>query len=218
MGAKTWMIVYSDGDAKERLAKLPAIDREATAKLAAELFPGEELQPLEDRNMVFTNPPDDKLYIGVFPGLAVVAAKEFGNDLPSSLETRFLERAPGSVVHLFAMHSVVDWFAFAIWENGTIKRSLSLSPDSEIMEDIGPKLPFEEPFWAGKHPAIEPDEEEADNPYPLPFHPLDFGEAAMGALIGYQMEGFGEFDVIDPEKVALMQYQRPKPKPWWKFW
>jgi hypothetical protein len=39
MGAKTWMIVYSDGDAKERLAKLPAIDREATAKLAAELFP-----------------------------------------------------------------------------------------------------------------------------------------------------------------------------------
>ncbi|MGW3628080.1 DUF6928 family protein, partial [Streptomyces sp. NPDC000880] len=27
------------------------------------------------------------------------------------------------------MHSVVDWLAFAVWEDGRLIRSLSLSPD-----------------------------------------------------------------------------------------
>ena len=30
------------------------------------------------------------------------------------------------------MHSVVDWFAYARWVNGTLVRSLSLSPDSGV--------------------------------------------------------------------------------------
>jgi hypothetical protein len=54
------------------------------------------------------------------------------------------------------MHSVVDWFAFAVWQDGRLKRSLSLSPDSGVLEDIGAKLPFEEPYWSGKHPAVNP--------------------------------------------------------------
>ena len=49
------------------------------------------------------------------------------------------------------MHSVVDWLAFAKWKNGELVRSLSLSPDSGILEDIGLRLPFEEPFWSSKH-------------------------------------------------------------------
>ena len=28
-----------------------------------------------------------------------------------------------------------------------------LSPDGGILEDIGERLPFEEPFWSGHHPA-----------------------------------------------------------------
>jgi hypothetical protein len=44
------------------------------------------------------------------------------------------------------MHSVVDWFAYAQWINGKFVRSPSLSPDNGILEDIGQRLPFEEPF------------------------------------------------------------------------
>jgi hypothetical protein len=57
------------------------------------------------------------------------------------------------------MHSVVDWFAYAIWANGKLLRSLSLSPVSGILENIGQRLPFEEPYWSGEHPAVDTEEE-----------------------------------------------------------
>ncbi len=40
MGAKTWMLVLADSDAREALASKPELDRDATQKLAHELFPG----------------------------------------------------------------------------------------------------------------------------------------------------------------------------------
>jgi len=46
--------------------------------------------------------------------------------------------------------------AFAQWVNGKLVRSLSLSPDSGILEDIGPRFPFEEPFWSGGARGIIP--------------------------------------------------------------
>ncbi|MEU6287191.1 hypothetical protein [Streptomyces sp. NPDC046988] len=54
---------------------------------------------------------------------------------------------------LHAMHSAVDWLAFAVWEDGRLDRSLSLSPDSGVTENIGEPLPFELPYWAGERPA-----------------------------------------------------------------
>ena len=85
------------------------------------------------------------------------------------------------------MHSVVDWFAYAVWSKGALQRSLSLSPDSGILEDIGARFAFEAPFWSGRHPAHDPGE--GDDEYPFPFHPLDLGEAALAELFGYQLEG-----------------------------
>ncbi|MFD4655933.1 DUF6928 family protein [Kitasatospora sp. NPDC058444] len=64
---------------------------------------------------------------------------------------------------LHAMHSVVDWLAFGVWEDGRLVRSLSLSPDSGIIEDIGEPLSFEVPSWARERPADIvpwPDEDE----------------------------------------------------------
>ena len=110
------------------------------------------------------------------------------------------------------MHSVVDWFAYAIWKDGKLQRSLSLSPDSGVLEDIGPRLPFEEPYWAGDHPALDPEEEESA--YPFAFHPLELGEAALLELVGYQLEGVD--GRVEPEEIPLMRFKRSKS--WWKFW
>jgi hypothetical protein len=105
------------------------------------------------------------------------------------------------------MHSVVDWFAFAVWQDGHLKRSLSLSPDSGILEDIGPKLSFELPYWSGQHPAIDPDDQDEDEPpYPFPFHPLELGEAALLEFFGYQLEGSPS--AIDPESFPLASFKR----------
>lgn len=216
MGAKTWMLVYAETDAREALARQPKLDRDATLALAKSLFPGETLTPVGDGDLNDTCPPDDEVHIGRFGDVSVVAAKEFGLDLPSQLDPSFLKAVPGARIDLHAMHSVVDWFAYALWREGRLVRSLSLSPDSGILEDIGSRLPFEEPYWAGEHPALDPEEDPES--YPFPFHPLDLGEAALRELFGYQLEGFLVAPgLIAAEEVPLMRFKRSRPRKW-AFW
>lgn len=217
MGAKTWMLVYSNGEAAEKLAAGVTLDRAATNSLIGKLFPNEKMDAIEDGNLAFTNPPDDVIYAGCFGAVSIVAAKEFAGDYPSKVDPRFIDPSLGTHIYLHAMHSVVDWLAFAKWENGKLVRSLSLSPDSGILEDVGGKLAFELDFWEGKHPAVDP--EEADAPdYPLVFHPLELGGAALKAFFGYQLEGYPEDDLYDPEGIPLCGCRRLKMKPWWKVW
>ncbi|WP_229418159.1 hypothetical protein [Massilia sp. Root351] len=207
------MLVYSKGNPAEILKGKPELDREASIALAQRLFPSEKLEALSDVDLSYTCPPDNELVVGCFPGLAVVAAKEFGIDCPSRLPVAFLEQFPGYGIYLHAMHSVVDWFAYAVWLDGKLQRSLSLSPDSGVLEDIGARLPFEQPYWNGAHPAVDPDEDEAD--YPFVFHPLELGEAALAALFGYQLEGMIDPAHLQPETVPLMRFKRKKA--WWRF-
>jgi hypothetical protein len=48
-----------------------------------------------------------------------------------------IDEGKGRRTILHAMHSVVDWLAFAVWEDNRLIRSLSLAPDGGIIEDIG---------------------------------------------------------------------------------
>jgi hypothetical protein len=222
MGAKTWMLVYANGAPSQILKSKPALDRAASMALAQRLFPSERLDPLEDGTLSFTNPPDEELLVGCFPGASIVAAKEFAIDYPSRLPEAFIDSSLGNTVYLHAMHSVVDWFAYAIWRNGRLERSLSLSPDSGVLESIGTQLPFEEPYWEGQHPAVDPEEEPSG--YPFAFHPLELGEAALLEFFGYQLEGFVDSSHFEPEEIPLMRFKRSKLEPakqsksWWRRW
>lgn len=179
------------------------------------MFPGEKLEPIGDGNLSYTCPPGDELHIGCFQGVSVIAAKEFGIDYPSKLPQNSIAAAGKGVITLHAMHNVVDWFAYAIWTNGRLVRSLSLSPDSGIMEDLGQRLPFEESYWSGEHPAVDADEEM--DAYPFPFHPLELGEETLKDRFGYQLEGFIDPSLLEPESIPLVRYKRSR-SPWWKFW
>jgi hypothetical protein len=212
MGAKTWMLVYCDGSAKDILRSKPELDRAATVALAKKLFPSEKLEPLSDGTLSFTCPPDNELIIGCYPSLSIVAAKEFGIDRPSKLPALFLDPALGHTIYLHAMHSVVDWFAYAVWNDGKLQRSLSLSPDSGVIENLGNRLSFEEPYWSGDHPAVDPEDEEPA--CPIPFHPLELGEAALLEFFGYQLEGMVDPSHLEPEEVPLVRYKRSKS--WWR--
>ncbi|HEY9100482.1 DUF6928 family protein [Chitinimonas sp.] len=218
MGAKTWMLIASTGDARAQLAKLPALDRSASTNLAQRLFPAEALIPLDDGDLSEANPADDEILVGCFAGLRIVAAREFALDHPSRLPRRFLDVLDLPTVELHAMYSVVDWFAYARWQGGILIRSLSLAPDSGVIEDQGPHLPFEAPYWAGEHPALGPEENGDADSYPLPFHPLDLGEAALAASLGYVLEGHPAPDHIDPSCITLLRFKRSGAKPWWKVW
>lgn len=116
--------------------------------------------------------------------------------LSSEFPARYLHPGVGRRVIPHVMHSGTDTFVYAIWENGSLVRSLCLSPDDGIVENIGDPLPFEAPYWAGEHPA--------GDRYPLPFHPLDLGgDAALRALFGFIIEGWQQPTDIDAESVKL---------------
>ena len=170
------------------------------------------LSRIGDGDLSYTCPPNDELHIGCFPGVAIVAAQEFGSDYPSKLPASFIASG-GRTTYLHAMHSVVDWLAFAKWTDGKLVRSLSLSPDRGVLEDIGQRLPFEEPFWSGQRPVVD---DEVKDEYPLPFHPLELGEAALTEFFGYQLEGSSDAVLFQPETVPLVKYRRRRSL--WKLW
>lgn len=212
MGAKTWMLVYADANVADALKNHPPLDRAATLKLANNLFPNEKFAPIGEGDLSQTNPPKSELFIGCFPGVSILAAKEFAIDYPSKLQERFIAAGGSGTIYLHAMHSVVDWFAYALWKNGKLIRSLSLSPDSGILENIGDRLAFEEPYWSGQYPTTN----SKDNGYPFPFHPLELGESALNEFFGYQLEGRMETDILKSESIPLIKYKRSRPS--WRFW
>jgi hypothetical protein len=212
VGAKTWMLVYADAKVPEALRGAPQLDRDRTLELATTLFPKDKLELIGDGDLSDTYPPDDELHIGCFPGVSILAAEEFGIDYPSRLPAPFVSCGGSQTIYLHAMHSVVDWFAFAQWVNSKLVRSLSLSPDSGILEDIGQRLPFEQPFWSGQNPVTV---RAGKDPYPLPFHPLELGEAALKEFFGYQLEGFIDPTLLQPESIPLVKYKRKRS--WWKM-
>lgn len=215
MGAKTWLLMYADGDPADILRSGPTLDREASAALLPQLFPGARFIAEGDDNLCFACPRGDDVLVGCFPGLTIIAAGELAIDYPSQTDRRFLDFALGRTVYIHLMHSVVDWFAYAVWKDGQWLRSLSVSPDSGIMEDIGERRAFEIPFWSGERPAVDPEEDPDD--YPLPFHPLDMGEAALEDLFGYRVEGEINPALLDPQTIPLLAFKAVK-KPWWKLW
>lgn len=81
---------------------------------------------------------------------------------------------------------------------------LRLSPDSGIVENIGEPLPFEVRYWAGERRAeVIPWPDGDDEPYALPFHPLEMGEDALRALCGFIVEGRPDPGAVDADTIRL---------------
>lgn len=88
----------------------------------------------------------------------------------AELPEHLVAASAGRRLVLHAMHSVVDWLAFAVWDDGRLVRSLSLSPDSGIIENIGEPLPFDCPTGpATARPTSSPGPARRKSPTPCPF-------------------------------------------------
>lgn len=174
------------------------------------LSPGYKVTPIPDGTL-FEDcyPPDDVAFAAVMPGAVLLCDRRLVAETPSELPDHLLAEAAGRRIVLHSMHSVVDALTFAVWEDGQLIRSLSVSPDTGIVEDIGEPYPFERPYRAGEHPvtSVFPGEE----PYPLPFHPLDLGEEALRALFGFVIEGRPQPDDVDADTVRLFGFRVEDP-------
>lgn len=222
MGAKTCLVAQFEGDARSISAGCLDIEQSVTTSFVASLFPASRFRAPRATDLTHTYMSDKSVVAGCFPDLRILVAGEVAAGRPSRLPSRFIAEHGTTVLH--AMHSVVDWFAFALWKDGVLIRSLSLSPDDGVIENIGEQLDFEKPSWAGEHPAVDP-EEEPDG-YPLPFHPLELGEAALRDFFGFQLEGFVDVSLLEPERIPMLCFDdpdrpsspAPRARPWWKFW
>ncbi|SEG24121.1 hypothetical protein SAMN05216223_1047 [Actinacidiphila yanglinensis] len=213
MGAKTSLLIFSDGETPSALRGARVVDGSATAELLQRLYPGWVLEPDDGTTLVeATYPPDGVCYAASFSGVDVVCDRRLMSLRPSSMPEYLLEASGRGRVFFHAMHSVSDALTFAVWENGRLVRSLSLSPDSGIVEDIGAPYDFEAPYWAGEHP-VEPVPEWGDDqpPYPLDFHPLELGEEALRAFAGFVLEGYPSPADADPDEVPLNGYRVTDP-------
>ncbi|MFE5832530.1 DUF6928 family protein [Streptomyces sp. NPDC056488] len=65
---------------------------------------------------------------------------------------------------------------------------------------------FEAPCWAGDRP-VECDRERGEEPYALPFHPLELGKEALRALFGFLLEGRPLSEDVDPDEVPLLGFR-----------
>jgi hypothetical protein len=210
MGWKTAILMACEGVPAGSLRAPGALDQAATAGLVASAYPGWTATPAEGASLhdgVY--PPPAIAYAGRFPAADVICDRELMLDYPSRLPPHLLALGAGRTLILHAMHSVVDFFAFAVWEDGRLVRSLSMAlggPRPGIMEDLGPPLPFERPYWDGQHPIGEG--------YPLPFYPLDLAEpTAMRALFGFSLGGPQQPGEIDADAIRLAGFTVPAPNP-----
>lgn len=223
MGAKTCLLCHVQGDARRILANGPILDEATTTGLVAALYPETRFAAPRPADLSNTYVTDGTVVAGCFPGLRILATSDVAIEHPSELPAKFIAASGTTIVH--AMHSVVDWCAFALLEDGVLRRSFSVSPDTGVIEDIGARLEFEIPFWNGAHPAIDPAEDE--DTYPLPFHPLELGEAALREFFGFQLEGYLDPALLEPERVSMLHFSpegkapraaHARAKAWWKFW
>jgi hypothetical protein len=202
MGAKTALLAFADGDLRQALTGSPA-GRAEVEHLVRAVLPGYDVEPADNGTLSSdAYPPDDVTYATIVPGAAVVCDRRLmfgGGELPGHLRAL----GAGRRIILHEMHSVVSSLCFAVWEGGALVRSLALSPDDGIVVDIGEPYDFERPYWAGEHPVEPMPGWPDEGPYPLPFHPLELGSAALRAFFGFIMEGEPHPEDIDAERVEL---------------
>ncbi|WP_433282630.1 DUF6928 family protein [Micromonospora sp. CA-244673] len=203
MGAKTALLAYADGDIPTALRGATAGDRDAAEALVRRVHPGHLVDAAADEclwDAVY--PPDEVTYAVALPGVDLLCDRRLAFNPPSALPTRLVEAGAGRRIVLHAMHSVSDWLGFAVWEDGVLVRSLSVGPEG-VGENIGEPLPFELPYWAGEHPVPGWDR--------LPFHPLELGEEALRALVGFVVEGHRRPDDVDADAVRLHGFRVTDP-------
>ena len=75
------------------------------------------------------NPAKREMFVADYGGLRIVAHNDLSGDFPSKIAPRWRDPSLGKTAYVHATHSVVDWFAYAIWHDGELRRALSLSSD-----------------------------------------------------------------------------------------
>ncbi len=154
MGTKTALLALTDGDLRPALLGASRSDLAEAEQLVRQTLPGYDVTPIGEGTLSGDiYPADDVTYASVLAGADLLCDRRLVLARPSELPEHLRKAGAGRRIIMHSMHSAVDWLCFAVWDDGTLVRSLSLSPDSGILENIGEPYDFEQPYWVGEHPV-----------------------------------------------------------------
>lgn len=201
MGSKAAVVVFVEAEPERVFRDSVVIDRAKSQRLA-EMALGATSHEAGLLALDLAVWPDSGMVCAAsLPEYEVVCSRELARRQPSELTEWISQVASGRDAYAVFMHSAEDWGAFAIWSDGRLVRSLSVSPDSGVIEDVGERLAFEVPFWEGEHSVRSGVE------YSLPFHPIDFGNEALREFFGFILEGHEDESSVDPEEVEIPAFR-----------
>lgn len=194
MGVNLALLV-SRADSTASLVPSPA-ERPQSRSVLERLYPRREFHARDEVSLTNTGLPErGAAFVGLSPGIQVIASRDFMLFNPRKLKRTFVTRSAGDVVCLLFSRSAFDVFAFGVWAGGELVRSLSINPVGGVVESIGTELPLEQPFWAGdRRPPAD---------YALPFHPLDLAEELYREFLGLVFEGIPSAGQPSPDDIWL---------------
>ncbi len=203
------------------LGTMPTHDTERARRLIADLGLG----PCRSRGMTTFEEGiyPERLVVGAYDGAAVIGTPDLINTSErigrNPLILRVLETFPKAAVLAVCLHSVVNLFGYAYFEDGVLLRAYGGSAEEGVVVDQGELLPEERPhfersvvrdgqrfFYADINGQME-----------------EFDASAYGETLAFEVMGrfFGcpldEHPGIDPLGLPMEAFDGVTPRRWWPF-
>jgi hypothetical protein len=202
------------------LGTMPSHDPERARRLIADLGLG----PIRSRGMTTFDDGiyPDRLVVGAYDGAAVIGAPNLIDSFEpmghEALIPMILKIFPQAAVLAVSLHSVVNLFYFAYFEEGRRLRAYGGSAENGVLVDVGELLPEERPHF----------EESVVRDCSRYFysdidgHTAEFSADAYGETLTFEVmarflgcildRGHPQ---IDPLKLPMESFDREKPRRWW---
>ncbi len=152
----------------------------------------------------------NELYLGAYDGAAVIGHSRLFEDCWDAGAPKVIESVsrllPNSQILVIGLHSVVNFFGYAWYEDGLLQRVRAGAADEGVWIDFGEPLPFEAPLF---DLAVQRDGQR--------FYLVDgeeYDEAAFGEEFVFEAcrSFFGcRYDEFEMENLETERFQR---KPW----
>ncbi|MFD5654011.1 DUF6928 family protein [Streptomyces sp. NPDC127039] len=196
MGSKAAILVLTHERPERLFQDISGLDQSRSISLAERFFGGVPRQsgvaPLD----LAVWPEEGAACVASFPRFDVVCSRKISHDLPSEIASDVARLAGLRSAYAVCMESSRDWASIFAWSPKGVTRSLSLSPEGGVVEDVGQRFPFEVPFWSGRRSVRVSD-------YQLPFHPIDLGNEALRIFFNFILEGTEDDLCVDPEEIEM---------------
>lgn len=164
----------------------------------------------------------DHLVLGAYDGATVIGTPDLINSSErigrNLLILRVLNAFPKATVLSVCLHSVVNLFGYASFEDGVLIRAYGGSAEDGVVVDQGELLPEEQPHF--EHSIVRDGKRlfYAD----IGGRMAEFSAEAYGETLAF--EGMARFfgcrigrdhPWIDPFALTMEAFERVPPKPWW---